>query len=70
MESVERQVDLLRRSRCDANWVMSATKLKSLAASFHADTLQGLAEQALDSAPGEPTIIREIEEYLGEIGGQ
>ena len=35
-ESLARQVDLLRRSRCDGNWQMAAMRLKGLAASFHA----------------------------------
>lgn len=66
IESVARQVDLLRRSRCDGNWRMSAMRLKGLAASFHADTLMQLAEEALDAAPGEPTVVRRIEAFLDE----
>ena len=52
IESVARQVDLLRRSRCDGNWHVAAMRLKGLAASFHAELLLLLAEEALDAAPG------------------
>lgn len=71
-ESVERQLDLLRRSRCDANWEMAAQRLKGVAAGFNADGLIELAEEALSSAPGEPTVIRKIEtfhrEFVAESG--
>jgi hypothetical protein len=67
VESVARQVDLLKRSRCDGNWQMSAMRLKGLAATFHADSLLVLAEEALEAAPGEPTIVRKIETFLREF---
>ncbi|MCB2083834.1 MAG: Hpt domain-containing protein [Sphingomonadaceae bacterium] len=71
-ESVARQLDLLKRSRCDANWEMAAQRLKGLAASFHADGLIALADEAVQAAPGEPTVIRRIEafhrEFVGERG--
>ena len=70
IESVERQLDLLRRARCDANWVIAAQGLKSLAASFHADVLIALSSEALDAAPGEPTVIARIARYCDEIRGQ
>ncbi len=62
-ESVERQIDLLKRARCDGNWEMAALRLKGLAASFHADELLKLSADALESAPGEPTIVRKIEAF-------
>lgn len=61
VESVERQIDLLQRSRCDANWETSALRLKGLAASFHASELMELAEEAIASAPGEPAVIRKLQ---------
>ena len=64
IESVERQADLLRRSRCDGNWEMAALRLKGIAGSFHADGLLALADRALDSAPGDPVAIRGIEDYV------
>lgn len=67
VESVARQVDLLKRSRCDGNWQMSAMRLKGLAATFHADALMVLAEEALEAAPGEPTVVRKIETFLTEF---
>ena len=63
-DSVERQVDLLKRSRCDANWNIAALRLKGVAAGFHADALMTLAQEAIESAPGEPTVIRKIESFL------
>ena len=38
-ESARRQLDLLGRARCDGNWEMAARRLKSLAATFHAEDL-------------------------------
>jgi hypothetical protein len=66
-ESLARQIDLLRRARCDGNWTVAAMRLKGLGASFHAPDLIRLADQALDSAPGEPVVIRDLEQFAGEI---
>lgn len=63
-DSLANQLDLLRRARCDGNWEMAALRLKGLAASFHAEPLLNLAEEALASAPGEPTVVRRIQSYL------
>ena len=60
-ESLTQQVDLLRRARCDGNWEVAAQRLRSLGASFHAPELVALAEQALDSAPGEPGVVRKLD---------
>ncbi len=67
VESLERQVDLLKRSRCDGNWKIAAMRLKGLAASFHANDLILLADDAIRAAPGEPTIIRQIEVFLADF---
>ncbi|MXO59590.1 Hpt domain-containing protein [Altererythrobacter salegens] len=67
IESLERQVDLLSRARCDGNWAVAAQRLKSLGASFNAPTLVALADLALDSAPGDPTVIRKLSQFAGEI---
>ncbi|MEM6907965.1 MAG: Hpt domain-containing protein [Pseudomonadota bacterium] len=69
VESATKQLDLLKRSRCDGNWNIAAMRLKGLAASFHSDELLEAAEQALVSAPGEPTAIREIETVLQRFSG-
>lgn len=63
VESLERQIDLLRRARCDGNWNVAAMRLKSLAASFHAGDLIDLAEEAIAAAPGEPTVVRRLERF-------
>ncbi len=69
IESVARQVDLLERARCDGNWVVAATRLKGLAASFHSAQLLVLAQAALDAAPGEPTVVRRLKGYVAEFSG-
>ena len=66
-ESVARQLDLLRRSRCDGNWQVAAMRLKGLAASFQAEPLIDLAEEALECAPGEPSIVRRMQVFLDEF---
>ncbi|PKB25542.1 hypothetical protein B0I00_0744 [Novosphingobium kunmingense] len=67
IDSLSNQVDLLRRSRCDGNWQIAALRLKGLAASFHAEPLIGMAEEALEAAPGEPTVVRRIQAYLDDF---
>ncbi|MFK4872084.1 Hpt domain-containing protein [Novosphingobium sp. ZW T3_23] len=67
LESVARQVDLLSRSRCDGNWQLAAMRLKGLAASFHSAQLLALAERALDGAPGEPGVVRQLRAFLAEL---
>ena len=42
-------------------------RLKGLGASFHAPGLVELAEEALDSAPGEPVVIRKLEGFEREF---
>jgi HPt (histidine-containing phosphotransfer) domain-containing protein len=66
IESLDRQIDLLRRSRCDGNWQMAAMRIKGLAASFHAAALIDLAEEALDGAPGDPAVVRQIQTFRDE----
>ena len=67
IDSLARQIDLLGRSRCDGNWQVAAMRLKGLAASFHASTLIELAEQALDTVPGDPAVVRRLEAFLREF---
>ena len=68
VESATKQLDLLKRSRCDGNWNVAALRLKGLAASFHAGDLLKAADNALASAPGEPAAIRDIETVLSRFG--
>ena len=60
LESAARQHVLMRRSRCDANWIISASRLKSIAASFNVTGLADLADEALEGAPGDPVVLRKI----------
>lgn len=66
-ESLARQIDLLRRARCDGNWNVAAMRLKGLGASFHALDLVDLADEALEGAPGEPAVIRKLERFAGDF---
>lgn len=60
VDSAARQVDLMARARCDANWQYAASRLKSLAASFGALGLIELCDEALDGAPGDPVVLRKL----------
>jgi hypothetical protein len=70
LESASRQLDLLRRSRCDGNWRTAAARLQGIAASFHDEALERLAREAVAGAPGDPAAMRMIGTHLDEIGGQ
>jgi len=69
-ESLEQQVDLLSRSRCDGNWEVAAQRIKGLAASFHAEPLMLLAEEAFDTAPGDPVILRKLKTFLKDFDSE
>jgi HPt (histidine-containing phosphotransfer) domain-containing protein len=60
LESASRQADLMGRARCDANWSIAASRLKSIAGSFGAIGLVALADEALDGAPGDPVVLRKL----------
>ena len=66
-ESAARQLDLLGRARCDANWEIASARLKSIAASFGATGLVALADEAQNGAPGDPVILRRIAAALDEF---
>ena len=68
IESIARQLDLLGRSRCDANWEFAAARLKSIAASFGARDLIALADEALEGAPGDPVVLRKIASAIDDFG--
>lgn len=68
-DSLEHHLDLLKRARCDGNWAMAAQRLKGLAASFHAGDLIELADEAIQAAPGEPTVVRRIERFRDRFVG-
>lgn len=67
VESIARQLDLLKRSRCDANWEIAAARLKSIAASFGALGMIALADEAQQGAPGDPVVLRKIAFALDEF---
>src|SRR3546814_3521642 len=45
LESAQRQIALLERARCDANWQIAAWRLKGLAASFGVVGLMSLSDR-------------------------
>ena len=65
--SVERQVDLLRRARCDGNWRVAADRLRGLGLSFHSRELTRLAETALEGAPGDPVALRRLRAFAASL---
>ena len=67
VESAKRQLSLLSRSRCDANWQYTSWRLKGLAASFGATRLMTLADEASEGAPGDPVVIRKLDKAITEI---
>lgn len=67
VDSARRQLSLLSRSRCDANWQYTSWRLKGLAASFGATRLMALADEASEGAPGDPVVIRKLDKAIGEI---
>ncbi|MGZ8312037.1 MAG: Hpt domain-containing protein [Allosphingosinicella sp.] len=69
IDSAGRQLDLMGRSRCDANWTIAASRLKSLAASFGAAGLGTLSDEALDGAPGDPVVLRKIAAAIDDFAG-
>jgi hypothetical protein len=46
---------------------MAALRLKGLAASFHAEPLIDLAEEALEGAPGDPSVLRRISQFIDDF---
>jgi hypothetical protein len=68
-EGIQYHADLLSRSRCDANWEISAHRLKGLAASFGAIGLMKAADFALESVPGDPVALRKVKSAITAIIG-
>lgn len=67
LESADRQLDLMSRARCDANWVYAASRLKSLAASFGLTAMVDLADEALAGAPGDPVVLRKTAAAIEDL---
>ncbi|WP_314817348.1 MULTISPECIES: Hpt domain-containing protein [Sphingopyxis] len=67
IESARELADLMRRARCDANWLVAAERLKSLSATFGIIPLIQLAEEAMSGVPGDPVVLREINALVESI---
>lgn len=70
IESAERQLDLLSRARCDANWIMAALRLKGLCASFGVNDVMTLADEAIEGAPGDPTVLRRLTTAIAGLSAE
>ncbi len=66
-DGARHHADLLSRARCDANWNVSAHRLKGLAASFGAHDLMDAAGFALQSAPGDPVALRRVDRAVAAL---
>jgi HPt (histidine-containing phosphotransfer) domain-containing protein len=69
LDSAGRSAEVLAGSRSDGNWRMAARRLQSLAASFGAVELMGLAAEAADGAPGDPVVQRQIRLAIAAFDG-
>lgn len=67
LESATRQIDLLERARCDANWQLAAWRLKGLCASFGVMGMIALAHEAEQAAPGDPRVLRRLRAMLESL---
>ncbi|WP_337827773.1 Hpt domain-containing protein [Pseudonocardia sp. TMWB2A] len=67
LESAARHADFMRRARCDANWQISAWRLKGLSATFGITGLVRLAEEAASGVPGDPAILRRIQNEIAAL---
>lgn len=70
IESAQRQIDLLSRARCDANWTMAALRLKGLCASFGVNAVMALADDAINGAPGDPVVLRRLSDAIAAIADE
>lgn len=68
-DSAAVQLDLLRRSRCDANWRLAASRLAGLASTFGAVELSEAAQNAIDAAPGDPAALRAVSRSIEALSG-
>src|SRR3546814_6573249 len=64
LESAQRQIALLERARCDANWQIAAWRLKGLAASFGVVGLMSLSEEAGEGAPRSEEHTSELQSLM------
>ena len=66
-DSLQQQLDLLSRARCDGNWLVAAQRIKGLAASFHVEPLMDLADEAISAAPRDPVVLRQLNGFLADF---
>jgi HPt (histidine-containing phosphotransfer) domain-containing protein len=64
LASAHAHADSLGRANGDADWQKAACRLQSHAASLGATRLTELAGEAVESAPGDPTVLRRIDRAI------
>jgi hypothetical protein len=64
LASAHSHVDSLGRARSYVDWQKAACRPQSLAASFGAMRLTELANEALEAAPGDPAVLRRIDNAI------
>lgn len=67
LDGAQRHADYMRRARCDANWQISAWRLKGLSATFGMSDLATLADEAALGVPGDPGILRRINATIASL---
>ena len=67
VESVAAQIQQLTYAQGDGDWQLAAVRLKGIAASFQAFPLIALAEEAVESTAGDPSIIARLEAVLASL---
>lgn len=67
LDSLAQQIALLRGATCEASWQLAAIRLKGLAAGFHAFPLIAIAEEALETAPGDPAIVARLDIFMASL---
>lgn len=70
VESAGRHLDMMKRSRSGASWELALRSLHALASSFNAIDIIDITQDGLETTPGDPVLLRAIEQRLAEIGGQ
>ncbi|MGN7999951.1 Hpt domain-containing protein [Sphingomonas sp. 22176] len=67
LESVHRSVDMMRTSKGAEQWSGAALRLQSLAGSFGATSLMGLAEEAVRRSAQDGALLRRIDKAVEKL---
>lgn len=67
LESVHRSVAMMRSSRGAEEWAAAALRLQSLAGSFGATSLMGLAEEAVRRSAQDGALLHRIDRAIDRL---